>query len=151
MIRPIVHSRIVLQRPAEPAVSADAQLGQDLLDTLAAHADECVGMAANMVGVSKAVIVFHDEARGQDVLMFNPQITRKTGPYEAVEGCLSLPGPYEAVEGCLSLPGQRTVTRYRRITVEYDDEGFCHRTARYEGYIAQIIQHEVDHCAGVLI
>ena len=92
MIRPIVHSRIVLQRPAEPAVSADAQLGQDLLDTLAAHADECVGMAANMVGVSKAVIVFHDEARGQDVLMFNPQITRKTGPYEAVEGCLSLPG-----------------------------------------------------------
>ncbi len=138
MIRPIVHSRIVLQRPAEPAVSADAQLGQDLLDTLAAHADECVGMAANMVGVSKAVIVFHDEARGQDVLMFNPQITRKTGPYEAVEGCLSL-------------PGQRTVTRYRRITVEYDDEGFCHRTARYEGYIAQIIQHEVDHCAGVLI
>ena len=138
MIRPIVHSRIVLQRPAEPAVSADAQLGQDLLDTLAAHADECVGMAANMVGVSKAVIVFHDEARGQDVLMFNPQITRKTGPYEAVEGCLSL-------------PGQRTVTRYRRITVEYDDEGFCHRTARYEGYIAQIIQHEVDHCSGVLI
>ena len=138
MIRPIVHSRIVLQRPAEPAVSADAQLGQDLLDTLAAHADECVGMAANMVGVSKAVIVFHDEARGQAVLMFTPQITRKTGPYEAVEGCLSL-------------PGQRTVTRYRRITVEYDDEGFCHRTARYEGYIAQIIQHEVDHCAGVLI
>ena len=138
MIRPIVHSRIVLQRPAEPAVSADAQLGQDLLDTLAAHADECVGMAANMVGVSKAVIVFHDEARGQDVLMFNPQITRKTGPYEAVEGCLAR-------------PGQRAVTRYRRITVEYDDEDFRHRTARYEGYTAQIIQHEVDHCAGVLI
>ena len=138
MIRPIMHSRIVLQRPAESAVPADVPLGQDLLDTLAAHADECAGMAANMVGVSKAVIVFHDEGRGQDVLMFNPRITRKTGPYETVEGCLSL-------------PGQRTVTRYRRITVEFDDESFRHRTARYEGYTAQIIQHEVDHCAGVLI
>lgn len=138
MIRPIVHSRIVLRRPAEPATPEDASLGQDLLDTLAAHADECVGMAANMVGVSKAIVIFHDEARGENVLMYNPRITQRTGPYETVEGCLCL-------------PGQRTTTRYRRITVEFDDESFRHRTARYEGYTAQIIQHEVDHCAGVLI
>ncbi len=138
MIRPIAHSRIILRRPAEPATPADAVLGQDLLDTLAAHADECVGMAANMIGVSKAVIVFHDESRGKDMLMYNPRITQQTGPYETVEGCLSL-------------PGQRDVTRYRCITVEYDDENFRHRTARYEGYTAQIIQHEVDHCAGVLV
>lgn len=138
MVRPIVRSRILLQRPAEPATPEDAPLGQDLLDTLAAHAEECVGLAANMVGASKAVIAFCDERRGRDVVMYNPRITRKAGPYEATEGCLSL-------------PGERTVTRYRRITVEFDDEGFRHRTASYEGYTAQIIQHEVDHCAGVLI
>ena len=138
MIRPIICDPILLMKPSRPASFVDREVIQDMKDTLRANSHKCVGMAANMVGVSKAVIVFHDEARGQDVLMFNPQITRKTGPYEAVEGCLSL-------------PGQRAVTRYRRITVEYDDEDFRHRTARYEGYTAQIIQHEVDHCAGVLI
>ena len=131
MIRPVVHSRIILRRPSDPAAPDD-------VDTLAAHADECVGMAANMIGVSKAVIVFHDEKRGKDVLMFNPRIVQKAGPYETAEGCLSL-------------SGRRTATRYRRITVEFDDESFRHRTARYEGYTAQIIQHKVDHCAGVLI
>ncbi len=138
MVRDIVHSKLLLRQPSEPATPADASVGQDLLDTLAAHADECVGMAANMIGARKRVIVFHDEATGTDVIMYNPRIMRRTGEYTATEGCLSLPGVREA-------------TRWRTITVEFDDKGFRHRTRSYSGWTAQIIQHEIDHCDGILI
>ena len=136
MIRPIVTSPIMLRLPSVDATSADAQIGQDLLDTLAAHAHECVGMAANMVGQRKRVIVVQDGSRAR--LMYNPVIVERANEYQAEEGCLSL-------------PGTRPVTRRRRIRVGYLDEAFTPRTETFTGYTAQIIQHEIDHCDGVLI
>lgn len=136
MIRPIVTSPIMLRLPSVDATSADAQIGQDLLDTLAAHAHECVGMAANMVGQRKRVIVVQDGSRAR--LMYNPVIVERANEYQAEEGCLSL-------------PGTRPVTRWRRIRVGYLDEAFTPRTETFTGYTAQIIQHEIDHCDGVLI
>ena len=136
MIRPIVTSELILRLPSEPATAADAQVGQDLLDTLAAHTDECVGMAANMIGVRKRVIVAMD---GQTpLLMFNPTIERSSGEYQTQEGCLSL-------------PGQRPTTRWRSITVSYLDTDFHPHKRLFRDYVAQIIQHEIDHCDGILI
>ena len=136
MIRPIVTSELMLRLPSEPATTADAQVGQDLLDTLTAHADECVGMAANMIGVRKRVIVAMDGRT--PLLMFNPTIEGRSGEYKTQEGCLSL-------------PGQRPTTRWRSITVSYPDADFHPRKRLFQGYVAQIIQHEIDHCDGIVI
>ncbi|HJG36693.1 peptide deformylase [Enorma phocaeensis] len=136
MIRPIVTSPIFLRLPSEEATPEDVALGQDLLDTLAAHAHECVGMAANMIGVRKRIIVVQDG----DVprLMFNPKILERVQEYQTEEGCLSLSGTREA-------------TRFQRIKVCYLDSAFNAETAVFTGYTAQIIQHEIDHCDGIVI
>ena len=138
MQRPIMTSPAFLRLPSTPASEADLPVARDLEDTLAAHADACVGMAANMIGVSRRIIVFADEATGRTMTMLNPVIIAKAEPYRAEEGCLSL-------------DGVRHATRYRRITVTYMDRRLREHTARFEGFTAQIIQHEVDHCDGVLI
>ncbi|RSX57003.1 peptide deformylase [Bifidobacterium samirii] len=138
MIRTIMRSPAFLRIPSEPAGEADLPVMADLLDTLAAHADECVGMAANMIGVSKRIIVVHDEETGRDLAMMNPRI-------------IAGGGPYETSEGCLSLDGVRPTTRYERVTVTFLDRRMRERTATFEGFTAQIIQHEIDHCDGVLI
>ena len=136
MIRPIVKMPVLLSAPSVDATPLDAAVGQDLLDTLAAHAHECVGLAANMIGVRKRVIVAMD---GQTpLLMFNPTIERSSGEYQTQEGCLSL-------------PGQRPTTRWRSITVSYLDADFHPRKRLFQGYVAQIIQHEIDHCDGIVI
>lgn len=136
MIKPIMTSRMFLSLPSSPATAADAQTAQDLLDTLAAHAHECVGMAANMIGTAKRIIVFDDE--GTPRVMFNPKIVSRSGAYEAEEGCLSL-------------PGSRRATRYRTIKVRFEDRGFQPREQTFTGFTAQIIQHEINHCNGILI
>ncbi len=136
MIKPIMTNEISLARPSETATAADAQTAQDLLDTLAAHAHECVGMAANMIGASKRIIVFDDE--GTHRIMYNPEI-------------VSSAGAYDAEEGCLSLIGRRPTTRYRTIKVCYEDADFHERTKTYTGWTAQIIQHEIDHTNGIVI
>ena len=136
MIKPLMTNEISLARPSETATAADAQTAQDLLDTLAAHAHECVGMAANMIGASKRIIVFDDE--GTYRIMYNPEI-------------VSSAGAYDAEEGCLSLIGRRPTTRYRTIKVCYEDADFHERTKTYTGWTAQIIQHEIDHCEGIVI
>lgn len=138
MIQPIMRNEFFLGIPSAPATPLDAQVGQDLLDTLKAHKHECVGMAANMIGVSKRVIVFEDEATGKHVLMYNPEITERSGEFDVMEGCLSL-------------VGQRPAKRFEKITVTYQDENFKKRTAKYTGWTAQIIQHEVDHLSGIII
>ena len=138
MIRTIMRSPVFLRIPSEPAGEADLPVMTDLLDTLAAHADECVGMAANMIGVSKRIIVVHDEETGRDLAMMNPDI---------IAGGDS----YETSEGCLSLDGVRPVTRYERVTVTFLDRRMRERTATFDGFTAQIVQHEIDHCDGVLI
>lgn len=136
MIRPIVTSPMMLRMPSVDATPEDAATGQDLLDTLAAHTHECVGMAANMIGVRKRIIVVQDGPRAR--LMYNPIVLERANEYETEEGCLSL-------------PGTRPATRYRRIKVSYLDESFQPVTKTFTGYTAQIIQHEVDHCNGILI
>lgn len=136
MIKNIVKVELALRRPSEPATVADTAVGQDLLDTLAAHAHECVGMAANMIGVHKRIIVFADGSRNR--LMFNPEITKQFQPYETTEGCLSL-------------QGQRPTTRYKKIRVRYQDPSFAWREENFTGFTAQIIQHEIDHCNGIII
>ncbi len=136
MIRPIIHDPLFLARKSEPATEADRQEAADLLDTLRANLDRCVGMAANMIGGRKRVIAF---CRGPaQTVMINPQITGKSGEYEAEEGCLSL-------------DGVRKARRFRRITVAYLDRDFHPKTGTFEGFAAQIIQHEIDHCDGILI
>lgn len=136
MIRPIVTSPIALRMPSVDAGPEDAAVGQDLLDTLAAHTDSCVGMAANMIGQRKRIIVVSDGGRA--LLMYNPRIIERANPYHAEEGCLSL-------------PGTRSAERWRRIRVSYLDDAFRPVTRAFTGDTAQIIQHEVDHCDGVLI
>ena len=137
MVKEIVHSPILLAAKSEPAVAADLQTVQDLLDTLSAHADECVGMAANMIGVRKRIIAFDN--RGVYMTMLNPEIIEKSEPYEAEEGCLSFLG------------GPRKCLRYRKITVKWQTGGFRTVTKVFSGWTAQIIQHEIDHCDGILI
>ncbi len=136
MVRNIVHDPLLLAQRSEPAAESDLPAAADLLDTLRAHLDGCVGMAANMIGLRKRIIVFCDGP--MLTVMFNPRITAKEGGYEAEEGCLSL-------------AGVRKTRRWRRITVAYLDRRFRPRTGTYEGFTAQIIQHEIDHCDGILI
>lgn len=136
MIKPIVRDIFFLGQKAERAVKADMAVGRDLLDTLQANRDRCVGMAANMIGVRKAVIVVHMGAA--DVVMFNPVVLKKEGPYEAEEGCLSL-------------DGVRKTTRYEYIEVEFYDMSWKKRRQKLRGLPAQICQHELDHLEGILI
>ena len=136
MIRPIMKDPIFLAQKSAPATVMDLPVAQDLRDTLAAHRDGCVGMAANMIGVAKRIIIFDD--KGSATVMFNPEIVKCSGTYEAEEGCLSL-------------PGTRKAKRYRSIKVQYRNEQFQTRLKTYTGFTAQIIQHEIDHCSGVLI
>lgn len=136
MIRPIMKSTLILSRPSAPATAQDASVAQDLLDTFAANRQGCVGMAANMIGILKRIIVADYE--GEALLMYNPVIESSSNPYETEEGCLSL-------------EGLRPATRYRNITVLYEDENFSPRKRTFSGYTAQIIQHEIDHCDGAVI
>lgn len=136
MIKPIVKDIFFLNKKSEPATMADKQIGIDLLDTLKAHEKECVGMAANMIGIRKNVIVVN--VGFANMVMFNPKIIKKAKPYETEEGCLSL-------------VGIRKTTRYEEITVEYEDMNFKKQRGTYEKWVAQIIQHEVDHCNGIII
>ena len=125
-----------LSQKAEPSTLKDLPVAQDLLDTLTAHKAGCVGMAANMIGVCKRIIVFDNE--GKYMVMFNPDIIKKSEPYEAEEGCLSL-------------TGIRKAKRWQSIKVQYQNEQFQTRFKTFTGWTAQIIQHEIDHCEGVLI
>ena len=136
MIKPIVRDIFFLGQKAERAVKADMAVGRDLLDTLQANRERCVGMAANMIGVRKAVIVVHMGAA--DIVMFNPVVLKKEGPYEAEEGCLSL-------------DGVRKTTRYEYIEVEFYDMSWKKRRQKLCGLPAQICQHELDHLEGILI
>ena len=136
MVREIMRDEAFLSQKAEPATLEDLPIVQDLLDTLTAHKDGCVGMAANMIGVCKRIIVFDNE--GKYTVMFNPEIIKKSGPYETEEGCLSL-------------TGTRKAKRWQSIKVQYQNERFQTRFKTFTGWTAQIIQHEIDHCEGVLI
>ena len=136
MIRPLVHDPLLLARKSTPATKEDFETARDLLDTLAAHKEECVGMAANMIGVRKCIIVFDND--GTDMVMFNPEIVKCSEPYQAEEGCLSL-------------SGIRQTKRYRSIKVRYQNADFAVRIKTFTGWAAQIIQHEIDHCNGILI
>ena len=137
MVKDLIHDPILLGRVSAPAGADDLQAAQDLLDTLLAHKDGCVGMAGNMIGVYKCIIAFQD---GKDyTVMLNPVIVKTAEPYETEEGCLSLLG------------GPRKTKRYRKIKVQYQTLQLQTRLKTYEGFTAQIIQHEVDHCNGILI
>ena len=136
MIRPIMRDVFFLNQKSEQATEADKHVIQDLLDTLKAHEDGCVGMAAHMIGVKKRIIVV--SMGFANIPMINPVIVKKSGPYETEEGCLSL-------------LGVRKTTRYKDIEVEFLDAGFKKQRQKYSGWIAQIIQHEVDHCDGIVI
>ena len=129
--------RFFLKQPSVEAGAGDAAIARDLADTLEAHRAGCVGMAANMIGERKRIIAVIDED-GSVLVMFNPRIVRKSGPYTAEEGCLSLPGTCEA-------------ERFDRITVDYQDELMRECQREFEGHVAQAVQHEIDHCDGVLI
>ena len=137
MVRELVHDPVLLARKSAPATKDDLEIAQDLLDTLLAHRETCVGMAANMIGQCKRIIVFDNG--GVPTLMFNPEIIKASGEYEAEEGCLSLLG------------GPRKTKRYQKIKVQYQTENFQTRLKSFEGWTAQIIQHEIDHCNGILI
>ena len=136
MVREICKDEAFLAQKSEPATAEDLALAQDLLDTLAAHKEGCVGMAANMIGVNKRIIVFDNE--GEYTLMFNPVIVRQS--------C-----PYEAQEGCLSLTGTRKTKRFQTIKVQWQNEKFQTRLKTFTGWTAEIIQHEIDHCEGIVI
>ncbi len=136
MIRAIMRDESFLAQKAELATSEDLPVAQDLLDTLAANKERCVGMAANMIGVNKRIIVFDNE--GTYMVMFNPEIIKRSGPYQAEEGCLSL-------------EGTRPAKRWQSIKVRYQNEKLQERFKTFTGWTAQIIQHEVDHCEGIII
>lgn len=137
MVKELMHDPIFLARKSAPATADDLQTVQDLLDTLTAHKETCVGMAANMIGVCKSIIAFDD--RGTYMVMLNPVIVKQSGAYEAEESCLSLLG------------GPRKAKRYQKIKVQYQTAQLQTRLKTFEGWTAQIIQHEIDHCNGVLI
>ena len=136
MIKPIVHDPMFLAQKSTDATFMDIQTAKDLLDALAANRAGCVGLAANMIGVKKRIIVFDNN--GTDSVMLNPEIIEKTGEYETEEGCLSL-------------SGIRKTKRFKFITVKYLDMSFAPKTEKFFGWTAQIIQHEIDHCNGILI
>lgn len=136
MIRSIVHDPLLLAQPSRPATADDLPVARDLMDTLSANLDRCVGMAANMIGFRKRIIAI---ARGPVVIaMLNPKILSKSGAYETEEGCLSL-------------EGTRKTTRYRTIRVSWQDLELSEHTGTLDGFQAQIVQHEMDHCDGILI
>lgn len=137
MIKEVMHDPIFLRLKSELATIEDLQVARDLLDTLIANKDGCVGMAANMIGVRKRIIVFDTEGTG--MTMFNPVIIKKSGPYDTEEGCLSLLG------------GPRKCKRYQTIKVQWQTAEFQTRIKTFTGWTAQIIQHEIDHCDGILI
>lgn len=136
MIQPINKDLFILGRRSEKASAMDADVIKDLKDTLAAHADSCVGMAANMIGVNKCIIIVNIGI--SNMIMANPKIVKQSKPFETQEGCLSL-------------EGVRTVKRFREIEVEFEDESFVRRRRKFSGFTAQIIQHEIDHCSGIII
>ena len=136
MIREIMRDEIFLAQKAELATLEDLSVAQDLLDTLEANKERCVGMAANMIGVNKRIIIFDNE--GAYTVMFNPEIIKRSGPYQVEEGCLSL-------------EGTRSAKRWQSIKVRYQNEKFQERFKTFTGWTAQIIQHEVDHCEGIII
>ena len=137
MVREVIHDPIFLARKSVAAAREDLPVAQDLLDTLAANKDACVGMAANMIGILKRIIVFDNE--GTYMVMLNPEIVSCSGLYETEEGCLSLMG------------GPRKTNRYQKIKVKYQTLEFQTRLKTFTGWPAQIIQHEIDHCNGILI
>ena len=141
MIIDLMHDPVFLAGKSEVATKADLQVARDLLDTLMAHREGCVGMAANMIGVRKRIIAFLDESGAMPTytVMLNPEIIAKSGMYETEEGCLSLLG------------NPRKCKRYVTIKVKYQDMNLKERTKIFTGWTAQIIQHEVDHCNGILI
>lgn len=137
MVKDIIHDPFILKIVSTKSTEDDIQTAKDLTDTLEAHKNGCVGMAANMIGVTKRIIVFYDNKK--ITTMFDPEIIEKSQPFEATEGCLSLLG------------GPRPVTRYKNIKVRYKDRYMKNHEKRYSGFTAQIIQHETDHCNGILI
>ena len=136
MIRDIMKDVIFLAQKAQPATPEDLCVADDLLETLEFHREGCVGMAANMIGVCKRIIAFDNE--GQYMVMFNPEIVKKSGPYETEEGCLSL-------------EGRRKTKRWKSIKVQFQTREFQTRFKTFTGWTAQIIQHEIDHCEGIII
>ena len=137
MVRELMHDPLFLGRKSRTATKEDLPIGQDLLETLLAHRATCVGMAGNMIGETVAVIAFFDGDK--PMVMYNPEILKAEGEYQTEEGCLSLLG------------GPRKCTRYQKIKVRWDNEHFQKRIKTFTGWTAQIIQHEVDHCNGILI
>ena len=137
MVRELMHDPLFLARRARPAGKEDIPIAADLLQTLLAHKDTCVGMAGNMIGESVAVIAFFDGE--SPMVMYNPEILKGEGEYETEEGCLSLLG------------GPRRTKRFEKIKVRWQNEAFQSRIKTFTGWTAQIIQHEVDHCKGILI
>ena len=136
MIKPIVKDVFFLGQKSEAATKQDLSVGQDLMDTLRANQDHCVGMAANMIGVNKRIIAFEND--GEYMVMFNPVIVKQSGAYETDEGCLSL-------------TGTRKTKRHKVIKVQWQNEKFQTRLKTFTGWTAEIIQHEIDHCEGILI
>ncbi|OUN83955.1 peptide deformylase [Flavonifractor sp. An52] len=136
MIRDICKDKVFLAQKAEPATPDDVQVAADLLETLEHHKAGCVGMAANMIGINKRIIAFDNE--GSYMVMFNPEIVKKSEPYDAEEGCLSL-------------TGVRPAKRWKTIKVRWQNEKFQERLKTFSGWTAQIIQHEIDHCEGIII
>ena len=136
MIKEIMRDPFFLAQKSAPATKDDLQVGRDLMDTLKAHREGCVGMAANMIGIKKNIIIVN--MGFVDVVMFNPVITSKSGPYQTEEGCLSL-------------VGVRKTTRYQDIEVEYYDFAWKKQKQKLSGWTAQIAQHEIDHCNGIII
>ena len=136
MVRPIMKDPVFLSRKSVEATAQDREIARDLLDTLEFHKEGCVGMAANMIGQAKRIIAF--DCDSSYMLMFNPEILKASEPYETEEGCLSL-------------PGTRKTKRFRKIKVRYQNEAMQVRIRSFEGWTAQIIQHEIDHLNGILI
>ena len=136
MIQPIVRDVMFLSCKSQMATAEDLPVARDLADTLRAHAHKCVGMAANMIGVNKRIIAFEND--GEYMLMFNPVIVKKSGPYDTEEGCLSL-------------TGTRKAKRFQTVKVQWQNEKFQTRLKTFTGWTAEIIQHEIDHCEGILI
>lgn len=137
MVKELIHDPLLLARKSQPASREDMQVVQDLMDTFAAHRETCVGMAANMIGEFRNIIIFNNE--DVTMVMLNPEIIRQEGPYTTKEGCLSLLG------------GPRETVRYQKIKVRYETTEFQTRLKTFTGWTAEIIQHEIDHCRGVLI
>ncbi|BDF68140.1 peptide deformylase [Oscillospiraceae bacterium] len=136
MIREICKDEAFLAQKAEPATPDDIQIATDLLETLEHHKSGCVGMAANMIGVNKRIIAFDNE--GEYMVIFNPEIIKKSEPYQTEEGCLSL-------------NGVRPAKRWKSVKVRWQNEKFQERVKTFTGWTAQIIQHELDHCEGIII